>query len=240
MFWTGLENHPYCPEADNSEQLGENGIKGGPCCMYTVSICSATTLSCFPDKPRQHIRKQRHYFANKGPSSQSYGFSSGQVWIWELDLKEGWAPQDWCFWTVVLEKTLERPLDCKEIHLVNRKGSKSWILIGRTDAEVETRILWPPDTKSWLIRKDPDPGKDWRQEEKGTRKDKMVWWHLWLNGHALEQALGDGEGQGALVCCSPWGHKESDSTEWLDNSNPRCFPETPGSSCYRAQIIRKH
>ena len=115
--------------------------------------------------PRQHIKKQRHYFANKGPSSQSYGFSSGHVWMWELDYKERWAPKNWCFWTVVLEKTLESPLDCKEIQPVNPKGNQSLIFIGRTDVEAEAPILWPPDVKNWLIWKDPDARKDWRQEE---------------------------------------------------------------------------
>ena len=108
-------------------------------------------------------------FADKGPSSQSYGFSNGHVWMWELDYKESWAPKNWCFWTVLLEKTLESPLNCKEIQPVHPKGNQSWILIGRTDAEAETPILWPPDAKNWLIGKDPDPGKDWRQEEKGIR-----------------------------------------------------------------------
>ena len=114
------------------------------------------------DKPRQHIKKQRHYFANKGPSSQGYVFSSSHAWIWGLNHKEGWAPKNWCFWTVVLEKTLESPLDCKEIQPVYSKGNQSWIFIARTDNEAETSILWPPDVKNWLIRKDPDAGKDWR------------------------------------------------------------------------------
>ena len=117
------------------------------------------------DQPRQHIKKQRHYFANKGPSSKSYGFSSSHVWMWELDYKESWVPKNWCFWTMV-EKTLKSPLDSKEIQPVHPKGNQSWIFIGRTDAEAETPILWPPDTKNWLIGKDPDAGEDWRQEEK--------------------------------------------------------------------------
>ena len=132
--------------------------------------------------------------------------------------KEGWALKNWCFWTVVLEKTLESPLDCKEIKPVNPKGNQSWIFIGRTDAEAEVLILWPPDRKSQLIRKDSEAGKDWRQEEKGMAEDEMVVWHYRLNGHEFEQALGDGEGQGSLVCCSPWGHKESDMTEWQKNN----------------------
>ena len=129
------------------------------------------------DQSRQYIKKQRHHFANKVPSSQSYGFSSSHVGIWELDYKEIWAPKNWCFWTVVLEKTLESSLDCKEIQPVHSKGNQSWIFIGRTDAEPETPVLWPPDAKSWLIEKDPDDGKDWRQEEKGTTEDEMVGWH---------------------------------------------------------------
>ena len=119
---------------------------------------------------------------NKGLSSQGYSFSSSHVWMWELDYKESWVLKNWCFWTVVLEKTLESPLDCKEIHPVHPKGNWSWIFIGRTDAEAETQILWPPDGKNWLIWKDPDAGKDWGQEKKGTTEDKMVGWHHRLNG----------------------------------------------------------
>ena len=135
------------------------------------------------DQTIQHIKKQRHYFANKYPSSQSYGFSSSHIWMWELGYKESWAQKHWCFWTVVLEKTLEC-LDCKEIQLVHPKGNQSWIFTGRTDAEAETPILWPPDVKSWLIWK--DAGKDWRQEEKGTTEDEIVAWNHWLNGHEFE------------------------------------------------------
>ena len=126
---------------------------------------------------RQHIKKQRHYFANKGLSSQSYGFSSSHVRMWELDQKECWLPKYWCFWIVVLEKTLESPLDCKEIQPVNPKGNRSWIFIGRTDAEAETPILGPPDTKNWLIGKDPDARKDWRKEEKGGNRR----WDGWMS-----------------------------------------------------------
>ena len=128
------------------------------------------------DKPRRHIKNQRYYFINKGPSSQSYGFSSRHVWMWELDYKEGWAPKNWCFWTVVLEKTLESPLDSKDIKPANPKGDQSWIFTGRTDAEAEAPIIWPPEAKSWLIGKDPDAGKDWRQE-KGMTEVGMVGWH---------------------------------------------------------------
>ena len=168
------------------------------------------------DQPRQHIQKQRHYFANKGPSSQNYGFSSSHhVWMWELNHKERWAPKNSCFWNVLLEKTLDSLLDCKEIKSVNPKGNQSWIFIGRTDAEAETLILRPPDAKSWLIRKGPDSGEDWRQEEKGMIEDEMVGWHHRLDGHEFEQAPGVDEGQGNLECCSPWGCKESDRTEWL-------------------------
>ena len=138
------------------------------------------------DQPRQHIKKQRHYFANKGLSSQSYGFSSSHIWMWELDYKESWALKNWCFWTVVLEKTLESPLDCREIEPVHPKGDQSWVFIGRTDVEAETPILWPSDVKSWLIGKDPDAGKDWRQEKKGMAEDEMVGWHPLLNGHEFE------------------------------------------------------
>ena len=132
--------------------------------------------------------KKRHYFANKSQYSQSYGFSSSYVWMWALDHKEGWAPKNWCFWTVVLEKTLESPLDCKESQPVPPKGDQSWVFIGRTDVEAETLILWPPDVKNWLTGKDPDAGKEWGQEEKGMTEDETVGWHHWLNGHGFEQA----------------------------------------------------
>ena len=138
------------------------------------------------NQPRQYIKKQRHYFANKGPSSQGYGFSSVHVWTWELDHRESWAPKNWCFWTVVLEKTLKSPLDCKEIQLVHPKGNQSWVFIGRTDVEAETPILWPPDANNWLIGKDPDAGKDWGREEKVTTEDEMAGWHHRLNGHEFE------------------------------------------------------
>ena len=153
--------------------------------------------------------KSRHYFASKGPYSQGYGFSGNHVWMWELDHnKEGWAPKNWCFWTVVLEKTLESPLDCKVIKPVNPKGNQSWIFIGRTDAEAETSVLWPPDAKNWLTGKDLDARKDWRQEEKGMTEDEMVGWHHQPNGHEFEQTQGDSGGQRNLTFCSSWGHKE--------------------------------
>ena len=153
------------------------------------------------------VEKQKHYFVDKRLSSRGYGFSSIHVWMWELDHKESWALKNLCFWIVVLEKTLERPLDCK-IKPVRRKGNQSWIFIGRTDPEAEAPILWPPDVKGRLTGKDPDAGKDWRQEEKGTTEDEVVGWHHWLNGHEFEQDPGVGDGQGSLACCSPWGHKE--------------------------------
>ena len=130
-------------------------------------------------------------------------------------IKKSWVLKNWCFWIVVLEKTLESPLDCKEIKPVNPKWNQSWLFIGRTDAEAEAPILWPPDAKNWLTGKYSDVGKHWRQEEKGTTGDEMVLWHYWLDGHEFEQALRVGEGQGSLACCSPWGHKELDMTEWM-------------------------
>ena len=137
----------------------------------------------FPS-PRQYIKKQRHYFANKSPSSQGYGFSSSHLWMWELDYKETWVLKNWSFWTVVLDKTFENPLDYKEIQPVHPKADQSWVFIGRTHVEAETLILWPHDVKGWLIWKDPDAGKDWGQE-KGTTEDEMVGWHHQLNGHGF-------------------------------------------------------
>ena len=136
--------------------------------------------------------------------------------MWELDHKGNLVLKNWRFWAGVLEKTLESHLDCKEIQPVNPKGKQFWIFIGRTDTEAETPILWAPDAKNWLIGKDPDAGKDWGQEEKGMTEDEMVGWHHWLEGHEFELALGVGNGQGSLVCCSPWGSKELDTTEQLD------------------------
>ena len=136
--------------------------------------------------------------------------------MWELDYKESWVPKNWCFWTVVLEKTLESPLDCEEIQPVHPKGNMSWIFTGRTDAEAETPIFWLPDVKNWLIGEDLDAGKDWGQGENGVIEDKMVGWHHRLNRYEFEQSPGVGAGQGSLVCWSPWGCKESDMTEWLN------------------------
>ena len=155
-------------------------------CRWWLQTWNQKTLSPLKksyDKPRQHIKKQRHYFSNKGLFSQSYGFSSSHVWTWELDYNKSWALMNWCFWTVVLEKTLESPLDCKEIQPVHPGGNQSWIFTGGTDVEAETPILWPPDAKNWLLRKDPDAGKHWRQEEKGMR---------WLDGitNSMDMGLG--------------------------------------------------
>ena len=135
--------------------------------------------------------------------------------MWELDCEEGWVPKNWYFWTVVLEKTLENPLDCKEIQPVHSEGDQPWDFFGRNDAKPETLVLWPPHAKSWLIGKDSDAGRDWGQEEKGTTEDEMAGWHHWLEGRESEWTLGVGDGQGGLVCCDSWGHKESDTTERL-------------------------
>ena len=155
-------------------------------CRWWLQPWNSKTLTPWKesyDQPRQHIKKQRLYFPNKGPSSQGYGFSSGHVWMWELDYKESWVQKNWCFWAVVLEKTLESPLDCKKIQPVDPKGDQSWVFIERTDVEAETPIIWPPDVKSSLIAKAPGAGKEWGQEEKGTAEDEMFGWHHWLNGH---------------------------------------------------------
>ena len=132
------------------------------------------------------------------------------------DCEESWALKNWCFWTMVLEKTLESPLDCKEIQLVYPKGDQSWVFIGRTDAEAETPVLWPLHEKSWLTGKDPEAGRDWGQEEKGMTEDEMAGWHHWLDGHEFEYTLGVGDAQGGLVCCDSRDRRESDTTEWLN------------------------
>ena len=176
--------------------------------LTVVLICVSVIIN--------DIKKHRHYFANKGLSSQGYGFSSGHVWMWELDCEESWALKNWWFLTVVLEKTLESPLDCKEIQPVHSKADQSWVFIGRTDAKAETQVLWPPDAKSWLIGKDSDAGRDWGQEEKGTTEDEIAGWHHRLDGHEFEWTPGVGDGQGGLACCNSWCHKESDTTEQLN------------------------
>ena len=172
----------------------------------------------------KQVLKQRHYFANKGLSSQGYGFSCGHVWMWELDCEEGWAPKNWCFWSVVLEKTLESPLECKEIQPVHSEGDQPWDFFGKNDAKAETPVLWPPHVKSWLIGKDPDAGRDWGQKDKGTTEDEMAGWHHWLDGRESEWTLGVVVGQGGLVCCDSWGCKESDMTErlnWIEDDKKK-------------------
>ena len=160
--------------------------------------------------------------------------------MWELDNKKAWALKNWCLWTVVLEKTLESPLDSREIKPVNPKGNQPWIFIGRTDAEANSPLLWLPDVKSWLIGKDPDAGKNWRQEEKGMTEGEMVGWHHRLNGYGFEQTPGDGEGLGSLVCCSPWSSKEPDTTEWLNNSNCEIWQRRPHLSCASRMNVRRN
>ena len=165
------------------------------------------------DKTRQHIKKQRHFFADKGLCSKSYGFSSSHVWMRELDHKKSWALKNWCFRTVVLKKTLESHLDCKGIKSVNQ-GNQSWIFIGRTDAETEDSILWPLDVKNWFIGTDLDAGKDWSWEEKGTTEDESIGCHHWLNGHEFKQAPGVGNGH---ACWHAAVHEVSNSWTWLNN-----------------------
>ena len=165
------------------------------------------------DQPRQHIKKQRHYFANKSPSTQSYGFSSSQVWMWQLDHKESWVPKNWCFWTVVWEKTFENPLGCKEIKPVNLKGNQSWIFTGKTDAEAETsHLMW----RTYSFEKTLMLGKI--EGRRRRRQQRMRWLDGITNSTDIEfeQAPGAGDGQGSLACCSPWRHKELDTTEQLN------------------------
>ena len=182
--------------------------------LWSLALLAIQTIT----KPDSMLQKHRYHFANKGPYSETYGFSSSNVQMWELDHKKGWELKNWCFWIVVLEKNLESPLDCKKIKPVNSKGNQPWIFIGRTDAEAEASILWPPKAKSQFIGKEPNAGKDWWQEEKGMAKSERVGWHHGLNGREFEQTPGDAKGQGSLAHCSPLGLKELDTTWWL-NSN---------------------
>ena len=202
----------------NSDRLFGGAPKSLQKLTATMKLKDACPQKKSYDQPRQYIKKQRHYFANKGPSSQTYGFSSGHVWMWELDYKENWVLENWWFWTVVLEKTLESPLDYKEIQPVHSKWDQSWVFFGRTDVEAETPILWPPHVKSWLIWKDPDAGRDWGQKEKRTTEDETVGWHHWLNGHRFGWTLG----VGAVV----HGVAESDTTErlnWTELDMEKCI-----------------
>ena len=157
--------------------------------------------------------------------------------MWELDCEESWVPKNWCFWTAVLEKTLESPLDCKEIQPVHPEGNQSWMFLGRTDAKTEAPILWPPHEKSWLIGKDSDAGRDWGQEEKGTTEDEMAGWHHGLDGRESEWTPRVGDGQGGLACCDSWGRKESDTTERLNWTE--CYTETSKQDTNRI-IIQLH
>ena len=179
------------------------------------------------------VLKTRHHFADKGTYSQSYSLSSGHVWMWELDHKEGWTLKNWCFRSVVLEKTLESPLDSKEIKPVNPKENQPWIFIGRTDAEAEAPILWPPDAKSWLTEKDPDAGKNWGQEEKAVTEDEMIRWHHWLNGHEFKQTqevVKDREAGPAAV------HGVAKNQRWPNQWTTTSYIVQP---CYRLQRIIK-
>ena len=177
------------------------------------------------------MQKQRHYLANKILPSQGYRIYSGHVWMWELDCEESWVLKNWCFWTLVFEKSLESPLDCKEIHPVHSED-KPWDFFGRKDAKSETPILWPPHVKSWLIGKKSYVGRDWGQEEKGATEDEMAGWHHRLDGHDFEWTPGVGDGQGGLACCDSWGRKELDTTErlnWTDVCSEKMslLPITP-------------
>ena len=172
------------------------------------------------------LKKERHNFADKGSSSQSSGFSNSHVWMWELDYKESWVPKNSCFWTVVLEKTVESPLDCKEIKPVNPKGNWSWIFIGRTDAEAEAPLLWPPVAKIWFIEKHPDAGIDWRQEEKGMTEDEMVGWHHWLDGHEFEQVPGVGEDRQVWhVAVHGVANSQTWLSDWTDGQDKVLMPK---------------
>ena len=186
------------------------GLRSLACCSSWVAK-SWTWLSDW--KTNNKLCIKQHILIS---SPQGYGFSCGHAWMWKLDCEEGWAPKNWCFWTMVLEKTLESPLDCKEIQLVHSEGDQPWVFFGRTDAKAETPVLWPAHAKSWLIGKDPDAGRDWGQEEKGTTEDEMAGLHHQLDGREFEWTPGVGDGQGGLACCNSWGCKESDTTERLN------------------------
>ena len=184
------------------------------------------------------ILKSRHITLPTKVRLVSYAFSSSHVRMWELVYKESWALKNWCFWTVVLEKTLESPLEYKEIQPVHPKGDQSWMLIVGTDVEAETPILWPPDAKSWLIWKDPDARKDWGQKKKGMTENEMVRWHHRLDGCESEWTPGVGDGQGGLACCNSWGHKKSDTTERLNWTEMNCL-NLPGIILFMIPYLDK-
>ena len=181
-----------------------------PWITFLVQVKKLRDEGNLPKIIKQMVEPRNHLYPFLSQRSL-YISSSSHVWMWELDPKEGWVLKNWCFWIIVLQKTLESPLDCKEIKSVNPKGNQPWIFNGRSDAEAEVPVFWPHDVKNLLIGKDPDAGKDWRQK-KGITEDEMVGWHHWLNGHEFEKPPGDSEGQGSLACCNPWGHRELDMT----------------------------
>ena len=187
------------------------------------------------DQPRQHIEKQRHYFVNKGPPSEGYGFSCGHVRLWDLDCKESWAPKNWCFWTVVLEKTLESLLDCKEIQPVHPKGDQSWVLIEGLMLKLKLQDFGHLMQRADSLEK-TDAGKDWGQ--KGTTEDEMVGWNHQFNGHGFGWTPGVGDGEEGLACCGSWGHKESDMSERVNWTEPN--PGLPGiqALCLHPNITR--
>ena len=184
------------------------------------------------------------YFSQKSDWRREWQTTSVFLpWEPHEQYKEGWALKNWIFWTVVLEKTLETPLDCEEIQPIYPKGNQSWIFVGRTDGEAEAPTFWPPDAKNWIIGKDSDAGKDRKQEEKGMRENEMVGWYHWPSGHEFGQTLGSSEGQESLMCCCPWGRKESDMTEWLKNNNKNNYvlgsaPETRNTLMSKSNMGR--
>ena len=221
--------------------LGGSKITADGDCSHEIKKHLLTPWKTSYDQPRQHIKKQGHYFANKGLSSHGYGFPSSHVWMWELDYKASWAQKNWCFWTAVLGKTLESPLNYKETQPVHPKGDQSWVFIWRTNVEAETPTVWPPHAKCCRIWKDLDAGEDWGQEEKGTTEEEMVGWHHQLNAHEFGWTLGVGDGQGGLECCSSGGCKGSDTTErlnwWWNNWFSTDVFNNPGN-CKRIYLLR--
>ena len=204
-MWWHMQMHFYMFESFLLERLYVTNLLH----RFSVNVCNEGTR----EESKELLVLS--LFTSKGSSSQGYDFSCGHVWMWKLDCEESWAPKNRCFWTVVLEKTLESPFDCKEIQSVHSED-QPWDFFGRNDAKAQTPVLWPLYAKSWLIGKDSDAGRDWGQEEKATAEDEMAAWHHRLNGHEFGWTPGVGDGQGGLVCCDSWGRKESDTTEWLN------------------------